>query len=147
MRRIHFINENLKEVEIQAKVNARQAIRQRADVFEANISANKITFLRARAQALRKANVSVNIQPFAVLPALHSVLFSFPLEVTSGISISTLEIRQERSSRFYLRVKWTSAFEDFYCLYMTTATTLLTSLTFQYQNNQYKRSCLCLKKG
>ena len=88
MRRIHLINENLKEVEIQAKVNARQAIRQRADVFEANISANKITFLRARAQALRKANVSGNIQPFAILPALHSVLFSFPLEVTSGISIS-----------------------------------------------------------
>ena len=28
--------------------------------------------------------------------------------VTSGISISTLEIRQERTSRFYLRVEWTS---------------------------------------
>ena len=72
MRRIPLINENLKEVEIQAKVNARRAIRQRADVFEANISANKIAFLRARALALRKANfVRGNIQPFAVLPALH----------------------------------------------------------------------------
>ena len=138
MRRIHLINENLKEVEIQTKLNARRAIRQRADVFEANISANKITFLRARALAPRKANfVSGNIQPFAILPALHSVLFSFPLEVTSGISISTLDIRQERTSRFYLRVEWTSAPEDFYCL----------DMTFQYQNNQYKRSSLRLKKG
>ena len=33
--------------------------------------------------------------------------------VTSGISISTLEIRQERTSRFYLRVEWTSAFKGF----------------------------------
>ena len=129
MRRIHLINENLKEVEIQTKLNARRAIRQRADVFEGNISANKITFLRARALAPRKANfVSGNIQPFGVLPALHSVLFSFPLEVTYSVSISTLEIRQERtSSRFYLQVEWTSASEDFYCLDMTTATTLLTS--------------------
>ena len=72
MRRIPLINENLKEVEIQAKVNARRAIRQRADVFEVNISANKIAFLRARALALRKASfVRRNIQPFAVLPALH----------------------------------------------------------------------------
>ena len=38
--------------------------------------------------------------------------------VTSGISISTLEIRHERTSGFYLRVEWTSAFKGFdyrYC--------------------------------
>ena len=34
--------------------------------------------------------------------------------MTSGISISTLEIRQEKTSRFYLRVEWTSPFKGFY---------------------------------
>ena len=38
------------------------------------------------------------------MPALFSGLFYFPLQVTSGISTSTLEIQQERTSRFYLRV-------------------------------------------
>ena len=59
--------------------------------------------------ACKKTSFEIN-QSFAVLPALHSVLFKFPVQVTSGISISTLEIRQERTSRFYLRVEWTSTF-------------------------------------
>ena len=57
-------------------------------------------------------------QPFAELPSLHSVLtvlFLFSLQVTSGISVSTLEIRQERISRFYLRVEWTSTSNGFFC--------------------------------
>ena len=32
----------------------------------------------------------------------------------SGISTSTLEIQQERTSRFYLRIEWTAAFKGFY---------------------------------
>ena len=42
-------------------------------------------------------------QPFAVLPALYSVLFLFPLQVASSMGIFTLEIRQERTSRFHLQ--------------------------------------------
>ena len=34
-------------------------------------------------------------QPFAVVPALNSVLFYFTLKVTSGYSISFLKIEQE----------------------------------------------------
>ena len=34
----------------------------------------------------------------------------------SGISISMLEIRQEKTSRFYLRVEWTSTIKGFYHL-------------------------------
>ena len=34
--------------------------------------------------------------------------------MTSSSSISTLEIRQWETSRFYLRVEWTSAFKGFY---------------------------------
>ena len=45
-------------------------------------------------------------QPFTVLPALHSVLFPFS---SAGSSISTLEIRKDGTSRFLLRVEWTSA--------------------------------------
>ena len=38
--------------------------------------------------------------------------------MTSGISICTLEIRQERTSRFYLRVEWTSVFKgSFYIIW------------------------------
>ena len=60
--------------------------------------------------ACKKTSCEIN-QSFVVLPSLHSVLFKFPVQVTSGISISTLEIRQERTSRFYLRVECgTSAF-------------------------------------
>ena len=44
-------------------------------------------------------------QPFTVLPALHSVLFPFS---SAGSSISTLEIRKDGTSRFLLRVEWTS---------------------------------------
>ena len=39
--------------------------------------------------------------------------------MTSGISISTLEIWQEGASRFFLRVEWTSAFKGF-CLLLPT---------------------------
>ena len=59
--------------------------------------------------ACKKTSFEIN-QSFSVFPALNSVLFKFPVQVTSGISISTLEIRQERTSRFYLRVEWTSTF-------------------------------------
>ena len=45
-------------------------------------------------------------QPFTVLPALHSVFFPFS---SAGSSISTLEIRKDGTSRFLLRVEWTSA--------------------------------------
>ena len=63
---------------IKTKLNARMPIRQGADLFEANIPANKISL------PLRKAN------------------------------FLTLEIRQERTSRFYLRIEWTTAFKGFY---------------------------------
>ena len=59
--------------------------------------------------ACKKTSCEIN-QSFVVLPSLHSVLFKFPVQVTSDISISTLEIRQERTSRFYLWVEWTSTF-------------------------------------
>ena len=52
-------------------------------------------------------------QPIAVVPALHSVCFITP-QLTSGLSISTLEIRQNRISAFDLRVVWTSAFKRSY---------------------------------
>ena len=71
------------------------------------------------ALSLRKANFVTEsflpqiIQPFAALPALHSVLFEFLLQVTSGISTSTLDIHQERTSQFYLLVEWTSAIKGF----------------------------------
>ena len=39
----------------------------------------------------------------------------------SSISISTFEIRQERTSRFYLRVEGTSAFKSFYFLFQLAA--------------------------
>ena len=38
--------------------------------------------------------------------------------MTSGISICILEIRQERTTRFYLRVEWTSVFKgSFYIIW------------------------------
>ena len=37
------------EVEVKTKLNARLAMRQRADLFEANVSATKLAFLRDRA--------------------------------------------------------------------------------------------------
>ena len=43
-------------------------------------------------------------QPFAVLPALHSVEFLKTLQGTSGSSISRLVTQQEGTSRFYLHV-------------------------------------------
>ena len=52
-------------------------------------------------------------QPRIASLSLHSVLFYFAFQVTSGISISTLETQQERTSRFYLRVEWTSALRVF----------------------------------
>ena len=46
---------------------------------------------------------------------MFSGLFYFPLQETSGISTSTLEIQQERTSRFYsVHVEWTSAFKGFH---------------------------------
>ena len=44
-------------------------------------------------------------QPFAVLPALHSVAFLKTLQGTSGCSISRLLTQQEGTSRFYLHVE------------------------------------------
>ena len=68
----------------------------------------KLAFLGARA-TLEGNTIKAPIycpkinQPFAVLPALYSVLFLFPLQVASGMGIFTLEIRQERTSRFHLQ--------------------------------------------
>jgi len=76
-------------VGIKTKLNAKLAIRQRADLSEANMSANKISLSQGQsyterepALTLRKANfVSKKYwpkknQPFTVVPAaLHSVLF------------------------------------------------------------------------
>ena len=62
-----------------------------------------------------------NKSPLCRIASLAFIFFKFLLQVTSGISISRLEIRQERTSRFYLRVKWTSAFKGFnkllFCLF------------------------------
>ena len=52
-------------------------------------------------------------QPFTVLPALPSVLFPFS---SAGSSISTLEIRRDGTSRFLLRVEWTSAYSRAFTL-------------------------------
>ena len=64
----------------------------------ANISANKI---------------SLN-KPFVVVPALHSVLFHFTHQVTSGYSISLIRDPARGTSQLYLLVAWTSAFKQFF---------------------------------
>ena len=64
-----------------------------------------------RALALRRLILLAEIclkwpiinQPFAVVPALNSVLFYFTLKVTSGYSISFLKIEQEEQSVIFMR--------------------------------------------
>ena len=69
-------------MEIKTKLNARLAIRQRADSFGANISANKISLPQDQSFIEEKV-----IMPY-ILPALHSVLF---LQFNPAISMVTLE--------------------------------------------------------
>ena len=70
------------EVEIKRKLNARLAIRQRADSFGANISANKVSLPQDQSYTEEKA-----IMPY-ILPALRSVLF---LQFNPAISMVTLK--------------------------------------------------------
>ena len=80
---------------IVTKLNASLAIRQWADLFEANIWAKKI--------------IQNYCQP--CIGFCFNSHFMWHLAIVSP----TLEIiRQERTSRFYLRVEWTSAFKGFY---------------------------------
>jgi len=62
------------------------------------------------------AEILTNIinQPFTVVPALHSVLFHFTHQVTPGYSISLVRDPARGTSQFYLRVAWTSVFEQFF---------------------------------
>jgi len=46
------------------------------------------------------------------MPALHSVLFDFTHQVTSGYGISLITDPARGTSQFNLRVAWTSAFID-----------------------------------
>ena len=66
---------------INTKLNARLALRQRADLLVANISTNRISL--PQGQRL----------PFAVVPTLHSVLY-FHVQVTPDTRSLTREIRQ-----------------------------------------------------
>ena len=52
--------------------------------------------------------------PFAVVPALYSVLFHFTHLVTSGYSISLTRGPARGTSQLYLHVTWTSAFKQFF---------------------------------
>jgi len=64
--------------------------------------------------------------------------------VTSGIRISTfLEIRQEGTSRFYLRFKWTSAFKDFFSYICCTKSYANVYLLYD-KMNIYVRNYLCI---
>ena len=53
-------------------------------------------------------------QPFAVVPALHSVLLCFTHQVTSGYSISLIRDPGRGTSQCYLRVSWTSEVKQFF---------------------------------
>jgi len=53
-------------------------------------------------------------QPFAVVPALHSVLFHFTYQVTPGYSISLIRDPARGTSQLNLRVAWTSAFKQLF---------------------------------
>ena len=57
-------------------------------------------FSLAEIFASNKSNLCLICQP-----CIQFFFFKFPLQVTSGISTSTLKIRQERTSRFYLHVE------------------------------------------
>ena len=59
-----------------------QLIRQRVDLFEANISANKISLLHGQSYAEEEYynGSRYKYKPFAVLPALHSVLLEIQKE-------------------------------------------------------------------
>ena len=113
---------------------ARLAIRQRAVSIEANISVKKISLPQGPPK--RKEALPPGIEPRPYYPQGHiatatprgnikkrkrsssarnrtqDLLCARPNR--SGIGISTLEIRQERTSRFYLRVEWTSVFKGFH---------------------------------
>ena len=51
-------------------------------------------------------------QCFAVVLALHSVLFYFTLKVTSGYSISLIRDPTRGTSQIYLHAAWTSTFKQ-----------------------------------
>ena len=86
-----FISCELPCVGINTKLNAKLALRQRADLFEANISNIENVSLK-----------SISPLPYCQ-PCIQCVI----------IPTQSSEIRQERTSRFYLRVEWTSAFKGF----------------------------------
>ena len=50
------------------------------------------------------------------MPALHSVLFHFTHQMTSGYSISLIRDPARGTSQFYLRVAWTFAFKQFFLI-------------------------------
>ena len=58
------------EEAIKTKVNARLAVRQRADLFEANISANKISLPQGQ-RYTKKSNRSCGLRQFAPLTIAH----------------------------------------------------------------------------
>jgi len=74
----------------------------------ANISEKKLAFLRARV-ILKENNITALVFSFSIYSQPCIQFCSITLQVTSGSSISTPEIRQYRTSAVYLRVVWTSA--------------------------------------
>ena len=120
----------------RTRMIARLAIRQRAVSIEANISVKKISLPQGPPPPPKKRSSSAWNRTQALLPAgthryhyttwehkkrkrgssarnrTQDLLCARPHR--SGIGISTLEIRQERTSRFYLRVEWTSVFKGFH---------------------------------
>ena len=71
------------------------------------------------------------------MPALHSVLFYFTLEVTFGYSMSLIRDPARGTSQLYLRVAWTSAFKQFF-LHFKYRTIGLLSLYSYLQINYFK---------
>ena len=78
----------------------------------------RVTTFNFRNKTECKAGTTAN-QPFAVVPDLHSVLFYFTHQVTSGYSISVIRDPARGTSQFYLRVAWTSAFKLFFLFTLT----------------------------
>ena len=74
-------------------------------------------------------------------PWISFVLIPNSSDIWPGISISTLEIGQERSRRFSLRVEWTSAFKGFYKM-LTYSDGSDYRQTASYRPEPYRFQCL-----
>ena len=80
-------------------------------------------------------------QPFAVVPALHSVLFPFTHQVTSGYSISLIGDLARGTSKFYLRVAWTSAFKQFFLCFLVISVSTMNPWSVKKNKTYSPREC------